>query len=77
MVLIRLTRCGHKHAPRYRINVADSRRSSTGRFIETLGTYNPFTKDVKVDEEKYKEWIKKGAQPTSRVKSLIEKKTKN
>lgn len=74
MVVIRLARTGSKHEPRYRIAVADSRRYVTGKHLEILGFYNPLAagKDKKVvlDMVKYNEWVKKGAQPTGRVKHV-------
>lgn len=77
MVTIRLSRCGVKHRPKYRVTVADSRRSSTGRFIEIIGQYDSFGKDkkesFKVDIDKYKKWIAQGAQPSKTLKSLIKK----
>ena len=74
-VKIRLRRMGAKKAPFYRIVVADSRFPRDGRFIEELGYYNPLTDpaEVKVDGEKAKEWISKGAQPTDTVKALLKK----
>ena len=71
-VRIRLSRGGAKKRPFYRIVVADSRRSRDGKFIEKIGTYNPMLqKDnperVKLDIEKAKDWISKGAQPSDRV----------
>ncbi|MDY6315497.1 MAG: 30S ribosomal protein S16 [Clostridia bacterium] len=76
MVKIRLKRLGAKKAPFYRIVVADSRYPRDGRFIEEIGTYNPCVNpaEVKVDGDKAKEWIAKGAQPTDTVKSLLKKK---
>ncbi len=76
MVKIRLKRLGAKKAPFYRIVVADSRYPRDGRFIEEIGTYNPCVNpaEIKVDGEKAKEWIGKGAQPTDTVKSLLKKK---
>ena len=74
-VKIRLRRMGAKKAPFYRIVVADSRYPRDGRCIEELGYYDP-TKEpsvVKVDADKAKEWIGKGAQPTDRVKALLKK----
>ena len=74
-VKIRLRRMGAKKAPFYRIVVADSRYPRDGRFIEEIGYYDP-TKEptvLKVDEEKAKSWIEKGAQPTDTVKSLLNK----
>ena len=74
-VKIRLRRMGAKKKPFYRIIVADSRSPRDGRFIEELGTYDPLKdpSEVKVDGEKAKEWIKNGAQPTDRVRVLLEK----
>mgnify|MGYP001444111807 CR=1 FL=1 len=71
-VRIRLSRGGAKKRPFYRIVVADSRRALDGKFIERIGTYNPMLpKDhpelIKIDTEKAKEWIQKGAQPSNRV----------
>lgn len=74
-VKIRLRRMGAKKAPFYRIVVADSRYPRDGRFIEEIGYYDP-TKEptvLKVDDEKAKSWITKGAQPTDTVKSLLKK----
>ena len=64
-----------KKSPFYRIVVADSRYPRDGRFIEEIGTYNPLTEpsEVKVDADKVKEWIAKGAQPTDTVKNLFKK----
>ncbi len=75
MVKIRLKRMGAKKHPFYRIVVADSRYPRDGRFIEEIGTYNPLATpvEVKVDADKVKEWISKGAQPTDTVKSLLKK----
>ena len=74
-VVIRLARVGAIHEPKYRITVADSRRFVKSKYIEVLGYYNPSPrgKDQKVvmDLAKAKEWIKKGAQPSDRVKSVM------
>jgi len=71
-VRIRLSRGGAKKRPFYRIVVADSRRARDGKFIDQVGTYNPMLQKnnperVKIDLEKTKEWISKGAQPSDRV----------
>ena len=73
-VKLRLKRMGAKKAPFYRIVVADSRSPRDGRFIETIGYYNPTTDPatIKLEVEKADEWVKKGAQPTGIVKKLIE-----
>ena len=75
MVKIRLTRTGAKKAPNYRIVVADSRYPRDGRFIEQIGYYNPLTTpaEVKIDADKAKDWMGKGAQPTETVKALFKK----
>ena len=75
MVKIRLRRMGKKKAPFYRIVVADSRYPRDGRFIAELGYYDPMKEpvDIKVDADKAKEWLAKGAQPTETVKSLLKK----
>ena len=71
-VRIRLARRGSKKRPFYRIVVADSRRARDGKYIEKIGTYNPMLKKdnperIKLDVEKAKEWIAKGAQLSDRV----------
>ncbi len=73
MVKIRLRRDGAKKAPYYTMVVADSRYPMDGRFIEKVGTYNPMTepKQINLDAEKIKEWIRKGAKPTDTAKALI------
>lgn len=77
MVVIRLARFGSKHSPRYRITVADQRRAAKGKFIEVIGHFNPVPRGQEVglnlDLEKAKDWIRKGAQPTPTVKSLLKK----
>ena len=74
-VKIRLRRMGAKKAPFYRVVVADSRFPRDGRFIEEIGYYDP-TKDpavIKIDEEKVKQWMANGAQPTDTVRALLKK----
>ena len=74
-VKIRLKRMGAKKAPFYRVVVADSRSPRDGRFIETIGTYNPLTTpaEVKIDEDKAMKWLDNGAIPTDTVKNLFSK----
>lgn len=75
MVVIRLARFGSTHRPKYRITVADSRRWLKGKFIEVIGHYNPSPsgndEKLRLDMDKAQEWIKKGAQPSDRVKRLL------
>ena len=74
---IRLTRVGAKKRPQYRIVVADSRYPRDGRFLEKLGTYNPMLpKDsgerVKLELERIKYWMSKGALPSDRVSRFLD-----
>ena len=75
MVKMRLTRMGQKKAPFYRVVVADSRYPRDGRFIEEIGYYNPQTEpaEIKIDADKAKDWLVKGAQPTETVRNLLKK----
>ncbi|MDQ3890145.1 MAG: 30S ribosomal protein S16 [Actinomycetota bacterium] len=70
---IRLTRIGSKKNPIYRVVVADARAPRDGRFIEIVGRYNPRTNPsmIDLDEEKVRDWIAKGAQPTEAVRRLL------
>ena len=72
-VKIRLKRMGSKKRPFYRIVVADSRSPRDGRFIETVGTYNPLTdpETVTLKEEKVMNWLNNGAQPSDTVRSIL------
>ncbi len=72
-VKIRLARHGSKKAPFYRIVVADARSPRDGRFIDRVGSYNPRTNpsEIQVNEEKAREWLAKGAQPTNQVRKLL------
>ena len=74
-VKLRLKRMGSKQKPFYRIVAADSRSPRDGRFIETVGTYNPIVKEnnVTVKEELVLKWLNNGAQATDTVKSLLSK----
>src|SRR5262249_54587788 len=74
---IRLARAGTKKRPFYHIVVADSRSPRDGRFIERLGHFNPLlpkekTERLKLDLEKIKAWIAKGALPTDRVLRFLD-----
>ncbi len=70
-VKIRLSRVGKKHAPFYRVVVADSRSKRDGKFIENLGTYNPLKSEwVTFKPERLEHWVSKGAIPTDTVKKL-------
>ncbi|MCK5672469.1 MAG: 30S ribosomal protein S16 [Spirochaetales bacterium] len=76
-VKIRLKRFGSKKRPYYRIVVMDSRAPRDGRTLEEVGLYHPIEtedKQVVLKEDRIKEWIDKGAQPTATVKKLLNKR---
>ncbi len=73
-VKIRLKRFGAKGRPYYRIVVTDSRTPRDGRTIEEVGFYHPIEvegKQVSIKEDRIREWIEKGAQPTHTVRKLL------
>ncbi|MHB8917751.1 MAG: 30S ribosomal protein S16 [Desulfocucumaceae bacterium] len=74
-VKIRLKRMGAKKKPFYRIVVADSRSPRDGRFIEEIGYYDPLKNpaEIKVDQARAEDWLKKGAQLTDTARSLLKK----
>lgn len=78
MLKVRLSRWGAKNRPYYNIVVAESRAARDGKFLEKVGTYNPLLpKDhadrVKLNAERIKYWISKGAQVTDRVAIFLGK----
>ncbi|MDF2953712.1 MAG: Ribosomal protein S16 [Thermodesulfobacterium sp.] len=74
-VRIRLMRFGRKKRPFYRVVAADSRAPRDGKFLEILGYYDPLKEpfEFKVNEEKVKKWLEKGAEPTETVRALLRK----
>jgi small subunit ribosomal protein S16 len=75
MLSIRLRRTGSTKRPYYRVVVADSRSWRDGRFVEVLGHYDPRKNPavVKIDAERAKEWIAKGAKASDTVRSLLKR----
>ena len=73
-VKLRLTRIGKTKQPQYRIVATDSRSPRDGRFIEIVGHYNPRQEPsaLTVNNDKAVKWLMEGAQPTERVKKLLE-----
>jgi len=76
-LVIRMARAGTKKRPFYHIVVADSRSPRDGRFIERLGYFNPLlpkekTERLKLDLDKVKDWMKKGAQPSDRIMRFLD-----
>jgi small subunit ribosomal protein S16 len=74
-VKIRMKRVGTKNTPVFRIVVADGRSPRDGKFIEEIGTYQPLKKEdnFKLDLERAKYWVGKGAKPSDTVASFIKK----
>ena len=72
-VKMRLTRLGDNKSPSYRIVVVDSRKARDGEYIDKVGFYNPKANpaEVVIDNEKAKDWISKGVQPTETVRALL------
>lgn len=72
-VRIRLRRTGKRNAPSHRIVVADGRSPRDGRFIETIGVYDPRKKAEQVDLERVDYWVSHGAQPSETVSAIIKR----
>jgi small subunit ribosomal protein S16 len=72
-VRLRLTRIGGRKDPVWRVVVADQRSPRDGRVIETVGHYNAQTEPstIKIDEERVRHWLERGAQPTDQVRKLL------
>ncbi len=72
-VRIRLMRMGRRKRPFFRVVAADSRSPRDGKFLETLGYYDPLKEpyEFKVDPEKVKKWLERGAEPTETVRALL------
>lgn len=73
MLRMRLRRVGAKKQPQYRVVIAEARAPRDGRFVEIIGHYNPRTEPstIKIDEQRAREWLAKGVQPTERVAKLL------
>lgn len=76
MVKLRLRRAGKKKHPIYKIVAADIRSPRDGRFIESVGQYDPNVNPISLSfkDERIFYWLKKGAQPTDTVRSLLQRK---
>jgi small subunit ribosomal protein S16 len=75
MLTIRMRRAGSKNRPFYRIVVAEGRFGREGRFVEVLGHYNPRTKpeSVQIDRDRLAHWVSAGANPSSTVRTLLDR----
>jgi len=76
MVRIRLKRIGQRNRPFYRIVVTESQRARDGKYIESLGHYNPRDKALVVDQERADHWLSKGAQPSATAGRLLRRHAK-
>jgi len=73
VLAIRLSRIGKKKRPFYRVVVTEKTRPRNGRFVEIVGTYDPLKKpaEIKLDGERIKYWLGRGAQPSDTVRSFL------
>jgi small subunit ribosomal protein S16 len=73
LLKIRLSRVGKKKQPTYRVVIADARAPRDGKYVEIVGSYNPRTDPdtFVIDEDKVRDWLSKGAQPTMRMHKLL------
>ena len=73
MLTIRLSRIGKKKKPFYRVVVIERTRPRNGRIVDAVGTYDPLKKpaEIKLDSERVKHWLGRGAQPSDTVRSFI------
>ncbi len=72
MLMIRFQRIGRTNDPAFRIVILEKERAAkAGNIVEQLGTYNPRSKALTLDEVRVKEWISKGAQPTDSIHNLL------
>jgi small subunit ribosomal protein S16 len=73
MVKIRLKRMGKRKQPYYRIVVTDSRRSRDGKYIESVGHYNPRNKNLVVNKERVRYWLSVGAKTSNTAERLLKR----
>ncbi|MFH1745091.1 MAG: 30S ribosomal protein S16 [bacterium] len=71
MLMIRLSRIGKTKKPFYRLIISEKARDTYGRALEILGTYDPFTKELKVEKERIEHWLSVGAQMSATVNNLL------
>lgn len=73
MLIIRFQRVGKKHQPTFRLVVGERRRKPRGRYLESLGWYNPRTKEQKVDSGRIRHWIERGAQLSQTARTALKR----
>jgi small subunit ribosomal protein S16 len=78
MITMRLMRFGAKKKPTYRIVVMDSKRARQSKALDSIGSYNPLKEpaEIKIDQDRAKYWLERGAQASQTVQSLLDKVSK-
>ena len=78
MITMRLMRFGAKKKPTYRIVVMDSKRARQSKALDTIGSYDPLKEpaEIKIDQDKAKYWLERGAQTSQTVQSLLKRVSK-
>jgi small subunit ribosomal protein S16 len=78
MITMRLMRFGAKKKPTYRIVVMDSKKARQSKALDTIGSYNPLKEpaEIKIDQDRAKFWLERGAQASQTVQSLLDKVSK-
>jgi small subunit ribosomal protein S16 len=71
MLIIRYRRAGKRNTPQYKVVVAENSSPVQGKFVESLGSYNPHSKEVVLKKERVEHWLKKGAQCSDSVHNLL------
>jgi small subunit ribosomal protein S16 len=71
MIKLRLTRVGRKNEPKYRIVAIEEHRKRDGKYLDILGYWIPKKDKLEIDSKKVDLWIKKGAQPSDKVRDLL------
>ncbi|MEA3463741.1 MAG: 30S ribosomal protein S16 [Patescibacteria group bacterium] len=74
MLTIRLSRIGKKNKPMYRIIISEKSKDPYGRTLEILGSYNPYSKNLQVKQNRIKYWIGQGAQMSATINNLLVEK---
>jgi len=71
MLSIRLHKVGKKNQPYYRLVVCEKKTSAQGKYLELLGSYNPRSKEIKLQKERILHWLKNGAKASATVNNLL------
>ena len=73
MLVIRFQRVGKKHQPTFRLVVGERRRAPKGQYLENLGWYNPRSKERRIDGQRVRYWVSRGAQISDTARNLLKK----